>query len=120
MVIVDTSIWINHFRRADGALIDLLERPLVLTHPAVVGELACGTLRRRGEILDWMRDLPRATVARDDEVLRLIEHAELWGQGIGWVDAHLVAAARLGSDRIWTADRRLRSVCADLEIAYTP
>jgi predicted nucleic acid-binding protein len=120
MVLVDTSIWINHLRRANRDLITLLERSLVLVHPFVIGELACGTLGRRNEILQWLRLLPNATLAQDDEVLEMIEIETLWGRGIGWVDAHLAAAARLGTDRLWTVDKRLNRVCVDLGIAYEP
>jgi predicted nucleic acid-binding protein len=120
MVLVDTSVWINHLRWANRDLITLLETSLVLAHPFVIGELACGTLRRREEILQWLRLLPSATPAEDDEVLEMIEIEKLWGRGIGWVDAHLAAAARLGPDRLWTIDKRLHRVCVDLGIAYQP
>lgn len=118
MVLVDTSIWINHFRNSNRDLIDLLEGGAVITHPAVIGEIACGTLRRRREVLDWLYLLPRAPLAQDDEVLVMIEGERLWGGDIGWVDAHLIAAARLGSVRLWTEDRRLRRVSIDLGLAY--
>jgi len=120
MVLVDTSIWINHFRRSIRALGVQLENSLVLCHPYIVGELACGTLRRREETLQWLQLLPRAPVAEDDEVLEMIDTLELWGTGLGWVDVHLVAAARLASVRLWTADRRLVGVCRDLGIVYAP
>jgi predicted nucleic acid-binding protein len=120
MVLVDTSVWISHLRRANRDLITLLERSFVLAHPFVIGELACGTLRRREEILEWLRLIPHATLAEDEEVLEMIEIETLWGRGIGWVDAHLAAAARLGSDRLWTVDRRLNHVCVELGIAYEP
>lgn len=120
MVLVDTSVWVNHFRRANSVLITLLERALVVAHPFVIGELACGTLRHREEILRWLRLLPSASVADDDEVLAMIEVETLWGQGIGWVDAHLAASARLAGGRLWTADKRLHRVSAELAIAYEP
>jgi predicted nucleic acid-binding protein len=120
MVLVDTSVWINHFRRANRDLITLLESALVLVHPFVIGELACGTLLRREEVLQWLRLLPGATLAEDSEVLELIEIEMLWGRGIGWVDAHLAAAARLGTDRLWTVDKTLARVCLHLGIAYDP
>lgn len=120
MVLVDTSVWINHFRRSIGALVVQLERSLVLCHPCVIGELACGTLRRREETLQWLRLLRRAPVAEDDEVLEMIDTLELWGTGLGWVDVQLVAAARLAGARLWTADRRLARVCSRLRIAFVP
>jgi len=120
MVLVDTSVWINHFRRANRNLIALLERSLVVAHPFVIGELTCGTLRHREEILLWLRFLPSATVADDDEVLAMIEIEILWGKGIGWVDAHLAASARLAGGRLWTADKQLHRVSTELAIAYEP
>ena len=82
----------------------------ILTHPFVIGEIACGNLRQRGVILEALRELPSATVAAHDEVLRLVEERRLWGSGIGWLDAHLVASALLTGCRLWTLDRRLRRV----------
>ena len=120
MVLVDTSVWINHLRRANRNLIALLERSLVVAHPFVIGELACGTLRHREEILRWLRLLPSAIVADDDEVLAMIEIELLWGKGIGWVDAHLAASARLAGGRLWTADKQLHRVSTELAIAYEP
>ena len=90
----------------------------MLVHPFVIGELACGTLRQRVQVLEWLGDLPQATVAEDAEVLEMIEVEALWGREIGWVDAHLAASARLGVDQICTADRRLEQVCRDMGIAY--
>jgi predicted nucleic acid-binding protein len=120
MVLVDTSVWINHLRRANRDLITLLEKSLVVAHPFVIGELACGSLRRREEVLQWLRFLPSATLAEDDEVLEMIEAETLRGRRIGWVDAHLAAAARLGTDRLWTVDKRLNQVCVEFGIAYEP
>ena len=92
MILVDTSVWIEHFRLGDAVLIGLLESSLVLTHPFVVGELALGGLRRREAVLQALLGLPRATVADDSEVLRLVEREQLFGIGIGYIDAHLLAA----------------------------
>lgn len=95
---------------------ELLAEGLNLTHPLVIGELACGNLRYRAEILDSLRELPSATVAADDEVLALIEQQRLWGKGIGWIDAHLLASALLTGCRLWTLDRRLRTVATHLKV----
>ncbi len=107
MILVDTSVWIDHLRVGNSRLADILEDALVLTHPFVIGELACGNLKHRTQILTELRALPAATAAADEEVLHLIEGRKLWGQGIGWIDAHLLASALLTSCAFWTLDRRL-------------
>ncbi len=117
MILVDTSVWVDHLRSGDAALAALLEASEVLTHPFVIGELACGNLANRGVILTLLDDLPSVTVAADNEVLFFIERHTLMGRGIGYVDAHLLAGATLGTDtRLWTRDRRLRSVAGDLSL----
>ena len=106
MILVDTSVWIEHFR-AGNALGEVLSGGLVLTHPFVVGELACGNLRNRVRILADMDALPLAVSATDEEVRRLVEDRKLWGRGIGWIDAHLLASAALTNCGLWTLDRPL-------------
>jgi predicted nucleic acid-binding protein len=118
VILVDTSVWIDHFRTADELLADLLSSKAVLTHPFVIGELALGNLRHRNEILMDLEDLPQVVVAEDAEVMRLIDAESLFGLGIGYVDAHLVAATRLTPDAsLWTRDRRLAAVAERLSIA---
>ena len=118
MILVDTSVWIDHLRRGDPALITVLEAGRVLTHPFVVGELACGRLRRRAEILELLRALPRAPVATDEEALAFIERRHLMGRGIGYLDIHLLASVALaGTARLWTRDRRLAAAAEDLGLA---
>ena len=118
MTLVDTSVWIDHLRNGNARLVALLEAGQVLTHPFVIGELALGGMRERRTVLGALRDLPCAAVATDDEVLRLIEANSLWGRGIGYVDAHLLAAARLTANtELWTADRRLHGVALRLGLA---
>lgn len=113
MILVDTSIWIDHLRAGDPELVDLLHDGRALTHPWVTGELALGHLSRRGEILGLLHNLPTATVATDVEVLTLIESRRLFGLGIGYVDAHLLAATLLTPGaRLWTRDQRLATIAA--------
>ncbi len=118
-VLVDTSVWVDHLRAGDSGLVDLLDHNRVRSHPFVIGELACGNLRNRSEILTLLKDLPQASVASHDEVLLYIESHELMGRGIGYVDAHLLASVALaGQIRIWTRDKRLQAVATALALAY--
>ena len=117
MILVDTSVWVDHLRTGVPELGALLEAGEVLTHPWVVGELACGTLRRRAEILELLGHLPAAPVATHDEVLAFIERHALMGRGLGYVDVHLLAAVRLHGDaRLWTRDRRLGEAATGLDV----
>lgn len=119
MILVDTSVWIEHLRAGDARLAALLNGSQVLMHPFVLGELACGNLQNRTEVLALLKNLPRAALASDEEVLFFIERHALMGRGIGYVDAHLLAAATLaGETRIWTRDKRLRAVADALALAY--
>lgn len=120
MILVDTSIWVDHFRSADAGLITLLNANRVLVHSFVIGELACGNLRQRDEVLSLLTNLPAATIARDDEVLLFIDHRRLMGRGIGYIDAHLLTAAALSTVRLWTRDKRLRDVANELGMIYAP
>jgi predicted nucleic acid-binding protein len=118
MILVDTSVWVDHLRAGDVELAALLNGSEVLMHPLVLGELACGNLRNRTEVLALLKDLPRAAVATDEEVLFFIERHALMGRGIGYVDAHLLAAVTLGGGtRLWTRDKRLRTVADALALA---
>jgi predicted nucleic acid-binding protein len=118
VILVDTSVWVNHLRAADERLSALLTAEEVLCHPFVIGELALGYLRPRDATLNELRDLPQAVVAADQDVLDLINRAPLFGRGIGYVDAHLLAAVRLTPEaKLWTGDTRLRAVAAELELA---
>jgi predicted nucleic acid-binding protein len=118
VILVDTSIWIDHLRSPSAILVELLGDGEVLGHPFVLGELALGNLRRRDEFLRILRRLPQTVTASHGEVLRLIDREALFGRGIGYVDAHLLAAARLtAGSRLWTHDRRLQSVAAELGLA---
>ena len=120
MILVDTSVWIDHLRSASAILRELLGDGEVLGHPFVLGELALGNLRRREEILRILRRLPQATSASHGELLEFIDREALFGRGIGYVDAHLLAAARLTTGtKLWTHDRRLQAVAAQLGLAAT-
>lgn len=119
MILVDTSVWVDHLRSGDDQLADVLEQGLVLIHPYIVGEIACGNLRHRGEILSLLDALPVAPRATDEEARALIEARRLMGRGIGFVDVHLLAAAILADQgRLWTRDRKLAGVANDLGIGY--
>lgn len=115
MILVDTSIWVDHLRSSEPRLVSLLGDNTVLGHPHVAGELALGALKQRDAVLKSLLGLPQAVVARDPEVMALIESAGLHGVGIGYVDAHLLAACRLTPRaRLWTRDKRLGAVAARL------
>jgi predicted nucleic acid-binding protein len=118
MILVDTSIWVDHLRRGNAILALLLERGQVLLHPFIIGELACGSLKNRKQILELMHALPRICMAERDEVLHLIETEHLDSQGIGWVDAHLLASALLSHALIWTSDKKLLRRVDALGIAF--
>jgi predicted nucleic acid-binding protein len=118
MILVDTSIWIDHLRAGDATLQGLLEHGRVLAHPFVIGELALGRLRQRDIVLGGLHDLPQAEVARDEEVLHFIAAKALFGLGIGYVDAHLLTAVQLTAGAsLWTRDRRLRVAADQLSLA---
>ena len=119
MILLDTSVWIDHLRQGDAQVASVLETGLVLSHPFVIGELACGQLKARAEILGLLAALPQALVAQEQEVLFFIERHSLMGRGIGYIDAHLLTAAALTEGvRLWTRDKRLDSLARELEIAY--
>lgn len=118
MILVDTSIWIDHLRAGDSALTRLLETGRVLAHPFVIGELALGHLHQRQPILDALRDLPQATIATDVEVQAFIDRQQLAGLGIGYVDAHLLASVQLTPGAwLWTRDKRLHAVATERQWA---
>lgn len=117
MILVDTSVWIEHLRKGNARLAALLVDGEVLRHPFVLGELAYGNLRNRVELLRLLNTLPGARVAEHDEALRLIETERLHGRGLGWVDVHLLASALLSGCALWTMDKALARTAARLEIA---
>jgi predicted nucleic acid-binding protein len=119
LILVDTSVWVDHLRRGDVQLVSLLESAKAATHPFVIGEIACGSLTDRQTVLSLLQDLPMATVADNDEVLAYVEHHKLYGKGIGYVDVHLLAAVALTEGAsLWTRDKRLRAAAESLRCAY--
>ena len=117
MILVDTSVWVDHLRTGLPQLEAALKENDVVMHPWVIGELACGNPRHRAQVLQLLQGLPKATVASDGEVLLLIEQEQLMGRGIGFIDAHLLASARLSGCWLWTGDRRLGVLAKDLGVA---
>ena len=116
MILVDTSVWIDHFRNGNAELKELLISNEVMVHPFIIGELACGSIKNRNEILGLLNELPRTMIAEHQEVLRLIEEKKLYGKGIGLIDAHLVASALLSKVRLLTMDKPLEKVIALLNM----
>jgi len=116
MILVDTSVWIEHFRSGSARLKTLLFDEQVLCHPFIVGELACGTLQKRAEILSMLKALPEAHLLEHEEVLGFLEVRRLHGWGIGWVDAHLLASSLLTGCTLWTFDKPLRKAAAALNV----
>ncbi|HLI36198.1 MAG TPA: PIN domain-containing protein [Streptosporangiaceae bacterium] len=118
MILVDTSVWVDHLHVGEPALAELLEQAEVCRHPMVIAELALGTMRDRRTVLGLLGDLPGVSLPAHDEVLRLVESSVLYGKGLSVVDAHLLAAARINDDvRIWTRDKRLRAEAERLNVA---
>jgi len=118
MILVDTSVWIDHLRHGDLELAHALQSCEVLCHPQVVGELACGNLRARNNVLTLLQALPACTIATDKEALFFIDQNSLMGRGIGYIDVHLLASARLAGARFWTRDKRLHAVALGLGFAH--
>ena len=118
MVLVDTSVWVRHLRHTEPELVKLLQDGKVACHPFIIGELACGNLGNRAEIISLMHELPMLDVVENEELLVFIENNQIMGTGIGFVDVHLMAAAFLADITIWTYDKKLQQNCATLRINY--
>lgn len=118
MVLVDTSVWVEHLRSGNIGLEDLLNNGLVVCHLFIVGELACGNLSNRSEILSLLQALPLANHAEHEEVMRFIENYSLMGKGLGYIDMHLIVSAILTEVPIWTLDRKLNEVSSKLRLQY--
>ena len=121
MILVDTSIWVDHLRAGNEMLAELLDGGAVLAHPFVIGELTLGHIRRRDVVLAALSDLPHAVMATDAEVLTFIDRHSLFGRGIGYIDAHLLAAVQLTADaKLWTHDKRLQGIASELALGIMP
>ena len=118
MILVDTSVWVDHLRAGDAHLAGLLECGAVACHELVIGEIACGNLKKRREVLGALSLLPRCEPAAHDEVLFFIERHELMGRGIGYIDSCLLASATLSGARLWTRAKRLADIVVDLGCGY--
>ena len=119
MVLVDTSVWVSHLREGNTTVEKLLNEGDVVCHPFIVGELACGNLKKRAEILSLLQALPTSIQAEHDEVMKFIENNRLMGKGLGYVDVHLLAAASLTGAPIWTFDKRLDDVSQEMWLSFT-
>ena len=120
MVLVDTSVWVAHLRKTHAGLVDLLTEGEVACHPFIVGELACGNLKNRTEILSLLEALPTVVAAEHEEALQFIETHSLMGKGLGYVDVHLLASVVLSRLPIWTLDKKLEQVADLLGLSYRP
>lgn len=120
MVLVDTSVWVTHLRQTQSDLVDLLNDGEVACHPFIIGELACGNLKNRTEILLLLGALPMVVAAEHEEVLQFIESLSLMGKGLCYVDVHLLASVALSRLPIWTLDKKLGQIADLLGLNYTP
>ncbi len=118
MVFVDTSVWVAHLREGNIGLEALLNDGVVVCHPFIIGELACGVLKNRSEILTLLNALPMAAHAEHEEVMRFIEGYRLMGKGLGYIDIHLLVSAMLTENQLWTLDKRLDKVSSMLGLGY--
>ena len=118
LILVDTSVWIKHLRVSDKILIRLLEQGLVACHPFIIGELACGDIKNRHEIIRLLNDLPSTDILDHDDILEFIEYRKIMNKGIGYVDVHLLASALVSETPLWTLDKALRNISNQLSIEY--
>jgi len=118
MILVDTSVWVDHFHQSDEYLKELLLSNQVCIHPYILGELSCGNIRNRKEVLSLLRTLKSIDLVLDEEVFILIEERKLFDKGLGFIDIHLLASALIHQVPIWTRDKSLRLVAEQLDISY--
>jgi predicted nucleic acid-binding protein len=118
MVLVDTSVWVEHLREGTIGLEELLDDGQVICHPFIIGELACGNLKNRGEVLSLLQALPMAIRVEHEEVMQFIENNNLMGKGLGYIDMHLLASAILTKVPLWTHDRKLKEISSKLNLEY--
>jgi predicted nucleic acid-binding protein len=119
MVLVDTSVWVSYLRNGNSRLQKLLQEGKVVSHPFIIGELACGNLSNRTEIISLMQSLPMLDSIEHEELLLFIEHNKIMGIGLGFVDVHLMAAAILAGIPLWTQDKKLKQTCSRLGIDFS-
>lgn len=118
-VLLDTSVWIRHFRQSNDEVVRLLEEQLVVTHPFVVAEIACGSLKKRSDALSYLKALPASPIVTIDEVLTFIESRELFSKSVGFVDVQLLASVLISDDvSLWTTDNRLEAIAIELGISH--
>lgn len=113
-ILVDTSVWIDHFRKSSPTLQRLLDNDLVLCHPLIIGEITCGNIRHRSEVLESLAMLPSTPTLDYQELLTFLETHRLFGQGLGWIDIHLLASTLLQHVTLWTLDQSLRNAARKL------
>jgi predicted nucleic acid-binding protein len=118
MVLVDTSVWVHYLRLGNTELEKLLNKGQVMCHQFIIGEIACGNIKNRTEILNLLQQLPKATLAKHEEVLEFIETNKLMGRGLGYIDIHLSASAKLTEVPIWTTDKRFGEINKELGISF--
>jgi predicted nucleic acid-binding protein len=116
MVLVDTSVWIDHFHKSNLSLSNLLEEGFVFVHPFIIGELACGNIKNRKEIFKLLHSLPQIKVAEYDEIIYFIENNKLYGKGLGYIDIHLLASCKIDNAKLYTRDKKLISVAKELHL----
>ncbi len=119
MVLVDTSVWVSHLRHGNPKLQEMLQEGKVVSHTFIIGELACGNIRNRTEIISLMQSLPMLDSIEHEELLLFIEHNKMMGTGLGFVDVHLMAAAMLAGIPLWTQDKKLKQACSTLGIDFS-
>jgi predicted nucleic acid-binding protein len=118
MILLDTSVWVDHLRRGDSLVVRVLKSGQAGAHAFVIGELACGNLKSRAQVIELLQALPQLVMAADDEVLGFIDGHALMGRGVGYIDAHLLAAVTIGGSLLWTRDKRLREIADELGVAF--
>jgi len=119
MVLIDTSVWVNHLRKSEPKLKALLLNGDVYCHPFVIGELACGSIKNRQEIISLLQSLPSTRTIDNNEFLDFVNNNNLYSKGVGYVDIHLLASSRLESVKLWTEDKRLNKLAIDLDLSFT-
>ena len=117
-ILVDTSVWIKHLREGETSLAELLEEGLVVCHPFIIGELACGDLKNRHEIISLLNHLPSTDILDHSDIMGFIEYRKIMNKGIGYIDVHLLASALVSETPLWTLDKALKNIASQLYIEY--